>query len=102
MINEELKKAIFDELISQVNKAFSKQLDTEFFMGVASDIAVQKELYEKAVSDEERQRIKMNLDHLQTQIMLRVESNKIKLARKGEDILNNGIRFVIRKFIPFV
>ncbi|MBP7795231.1 MAG: hypothetical protein KA059_00420 [Elusimicrobiales bacterium] len=102
MTNEELKELIFNELINQVGKAFVKLPDTEFFMRIASDIAAQKELSEKSTSDEERQKIRTNIDHLQTQIMLRIESNKIKLARKGEMVLNNGIRFVIRKFIPWV
>jgi len=102
MISEELKKAIFNDLISQVSKAFADQPDTKFLMEVASDIATQKELYGKVTSDEERQKIRTNLEHLQTQIMLRIESRKIKLVRKGEEILNNGIRFVIQKFIPLM
>lgn len=102
MISEELKKAIFNELVNQIGKAFLQEPDIKFLTEVADEIAVQRERYEKAVTEEERQKIKTNLEHLQTQIMLQVESRKIKLARKGEEILNNGIRLVIQKFIPFV
>jgi len=102
MTLEELKKAILNELLQQVSKAFAKEPDIQFLTEVASDIATQKELYEKATTDEEKEKIQTNLEHLKTQVMLRVETKKVQLARKGEKILEEGLRFVVSKFIPFV
>jgi hypothetical protein len=98
MSQEDIKK--YSEELFGIIKGEVKDLwkieDEDFLKGIAQDISIQQINLKLAISDDERERCKKNLEHLQTQIKGRIAGKKNQLIDKGDATLTKIINVAIK------
>ena len=101
-MNDELKNAIANELARVIGNAMRKKLNPDNFGDIAIKIAEQRMKYEETRDENEKRKILNNVGLLESQVKLKVETDILRIAKKGENAVNTAIKTVLKKYFPFI